>query len=127
MTESSHCWRSRRAVIKGRGVLLLAAALVACGRPAPLSLEIESGGGGQRLEVRAAPGLRLNARLAPALELADGRVIRFTSPVLTADSAYFAVAPTAWLPGGSGRPHGLLRAGVCVEGTLVCRVVAVRL
>lgn len=110
-----------------RGVLLLAGALVGCSRPAPLSLEVVSGDGGQTLALHAAAGLRINARLAPALELADGRVIRFTSSAITPDSAYFDATPTAWLAGGAGRPHGVLRAGVCEEGSRVCRVVAVRL
>ena len=111
----------------GRRLLLLAAALAGCSRRAPLWLSIESRDGGRSLGLHAAAGLRINARLGPALELDDGRVIRFTSSAVTPDSAYFAAAPTAWLPDGTGQPHGVLRAGVCEEGSRVCRVVAVRL
>ena len=68
----------------------------ACGHEPPLALKP-----GPPLRLEAAPGVRINARLKPALELDDGTVVRFDSPCVTADSAYFAAAPTAAPPGGS--------------------------
>ena len=73
----------------------------------------------------AASGYRINARLAPALELPDGRVIRFASPQLTPDSNYFTAPPAAWLAADDQSAHGTLRAGVCRVGETVCRVVTV--
>ncbi len=67
----------------------------------------------------AAPGAQINARLKPALELDDGTVVRFDSPRLTADSAYFAAAPTAAPPEGARR--GTLRVSVCPSGEGICR------
>ena len=75
------------------------------------------------LSLHAAPGIRINARLKPALELADGRVLRFDSPDLTADSAYFASPPRLTAPGLPPRLHGLVRAGICRAGETVCRTV----
>ena len=69
---------------------------------------------------------RINARLKPALELDDRGVITFDSPDLTPDSSYFTGAPTAVI-GGRTTPHGLIRASVCPEGQLVCKVVTIGL
>jgi len=114
---------------------LSAAALVALAlgcrgpaeRPAPLRVERESSAGATRLVLVAAPGLRINARVKPALELPDGAVLRFDSPHLTADSAYFTRPPTAALPGAERRVAGTLRASVCSEHELVCRSVTLEL
>ena len=69
----------------------------------------------------AAPGVRISARLKPALELDDGTVLRFDSPLLTSDSAYYAVPPTAAPPGGAHR--GTLRASICRSGEGICQSV----
>jgi thiol-disulfide isomerase/thioredoxin len=75
------------------------------------------------LRLVAAPGVRINARLKPALELDDGTVLRFDSPYLTPDSAYFAAPPTA-APVPPGGPHrGTLRASVCPSQEKFCRSV----
>jgi len=75
------------------------------------------------LRLVAAPGVRINARLKPALELDDGTVLRFDSPYLTPDSAYFAAPPTA-APVPPGGPHrGTLRASVCPSREKFCRSV----
>lgn len=77
---------------------------------------------GPPLRLVAAPGVRINARLKPALELDDGTVVRFDSPHVTADTAYFTAAPTAtWSAGG--RRRGTLRLSVCESGAKVCRLV----
>jgi hypothetical protein len=74
-----------------------------------------------------AADLKLNARVKPALELRDGTVLRFDSPHLTSDSAYFAQAPTASLRDHPGAIHGTLRASVCGVNELVCRAITVEL
>ena len=76
---------------------------------------------GPPLRLLAAPGVRINARLKPALELDDGTVLRFDSPLLTPDSAYYAAPPTAASPAGAHR--GTLRASVCQPGEGICRSV----
>ena len=102
-------------------IALLVAALstAACrGRPPLVALEA-----GPPLRLVAAPGVQINARLKPALGLDDGTVVRFDSPRLTADSAYFAAAPTAAPPEGARR--GTLRVSVCPSGEGICRSLAI--
>ena len=102
-------------------IALLVAVLstTACrGRPPLVALEA-----GPPLRLVAAPGVQINARVKPALELDDGTVLRFDSPRLTTDSAYFAAAPTAAPPEGARR--GTLRVSVCPSGEGVCRSLAI--
>lgn len=105
--------------------LLLLAAAVACRSvpSVPFRLEAEHEGPAMRFRLIAAPGARINARLKPALELTDGIVLRFDSPHLSADSAYFSDAPTAGgpLPEEAHRRGGVLRASVCLSDEKVCR------
>ena len=77
--------------------------------------------GGVRLTLEPEAGARINARAKPALELADGSVLRFDSPHLTPDSAYFAEPPTALAPRGANLKHGTLRASICPSGERYCR------
>jgi len=84
------------------------------GRPPLVALEA-----GPPLRLVAAPGVQINARLKPALELDDGTVLRFDSPRVTPDSAYFAAAPTAAPPEGARR--GTLRVSICPYGEGICR------
>jgi len=98
-------------------IALLVAVLstTACrGRPPLVALEA-----GPPLRLVAAPGVQINARLKPALELDDGTVLRFDSPRLTADSAYFAAAPAAATPRAARR--GTLRVSICPSGEGICR------
>lgn len=109
------------------GALLLA--LAACGRkPAattpPIALRVEPSGSETRLLLDAAPGWRINARLKPALEIPNGTVVRFDAARLTPDSAYFAEAPSATVPGGIRAVRGTLRASLCAPKERVCRAVA---
>jgi hypothetical protein len=110
---------------------LLLALVLACGpsadRTAPLRVQRESSPEGTTLTLVAAPDVRINARVKPALELPDGTVLRFDSPHLTADSAYFTRPPTATLPGQGRRVAGTLRASVCSEHELVCRAVTLEM
>ena len=87
----------------------------------------EHSAGSTTLSLVPAPGIRINARVKPALELPDGTVLRFDSPHQTPDSSYFTQPPTASLPGRRGRAEGTLRASVCAVDELVCRSVVLRL
>ena len=112
---------------------LIAAVLcsMACSRepraPQPLHLEIASAGQDTRLTLIPAADLKLNARLKPALELRDGTLLRFDSPHLTPDSAYFADPPTASLRGHHRTVRGTLRASVCGVNEAVCRSITIEL
>jgi hypothetical protein len=98
-------------------LVLATLAVAACHGPQPLvALEV-----GPPLRLVAAPGVRINARLKPALELDDGTVLRFDSPRVTSDSAYFAAAPIAVAP-RSGSRYGTLRLSVCPAGERLCRL-----
>lgn len=102
--------------------------VVACGeRPAaPFRVTAAAAGADTRLTLIAELGYKVNARLAPALELPDGTVLRFDA-ARTADSAYFAEPAQALLAGRHARVHGTLRASVCRQDELVCRSLALEL
>jgi hypothetical protein len=118
-------------VITRYGGALALALTFGCGgsvaRPAALRVERALWADSTRLILVAGPGVRVNARVKPALELVDGTVLRFDSPHLTADSAYFTRPPTATLPGTGRQVGGTLRASVCSEHELVCRAVTLEL
>lgn len=108
------------------GIMGLAALAVAgCHSVSPIRVSTTEGAGGRTITVVAEAGYQINARLAPALELPGGQVIRFASPHLTPDSNYFTAPPAAWLAADDQSTHGTLRAGVCRLGETVCRVVAI--
>ncbi len=114
--------------IVGAGAFALAA--LGCHEPAPeppppLMLETTSVDGRTQLKLVAAPGMRINARVKPALELADGRVIRFDSPSLSSDSSYFETPPTAELSDLPADIRGTLRASICDEAEDFCRTVEI--
>ena len=98
-------------------VLATVAMAGACHAPSPL-VALEAG---PPLRLVAAPGVRINARLKPALELDDGSVLRFDSPSVTPDSAYFVTGPTATPPDGAHR--GTIRVSICPSGENLCRSV----
>jgi hypothetical protein len=111
-------------------VILLLAAAGCAGEPGadPLvRLETSPAGAHTRVTLVPASHIKLNARLKPALELADGSVLRFDTPRLTADSAYFAEPPAALLPGRHRRVRGTLRASVCENDAPVCRALVMDL
>lgn len=110
---------------------LVLSSLVACGHapPArtthrPLVLHLEPAGDSVRLVLLAAEGWKINARLKPVVEVADGRLFRLDAHRLTADSSYFAEPPSVVIAGRSDRLRGRLRASVCAVGESVCRAVA---
>ncbi len=97
-------------------------ALLAEPNPA-LHVEAEPGRDGIRLTLVPEPGVQINARVKPALELADGTVLRFGSPRLTPDSAYFAEPPRTLAPVGASLKGATVRASVCRPAEEVCRIV----
>ncbi len=112
------------------GVVVLLA-LAACtraepqpSRQRPLVLHTTRAGDSLRLELTAAAGWKINARLKPVLESSDGGLVRFDSPHLTPDSAYFTGPPAAVVAARGSPVRGTLRASVCAAGESVCRVVA---
>lgn len=109
--------------MKRGGVVLMALAAGACRPAIPFRLEAERGIAGRpvRLSIIGDPGARINARLKPALELADGKVLRFDSPHVTGDSAYFTDAPTLEAALPEEARQGLLRASICPTGEKLCR------
>jgi hypothetical protein len=110
---------------------MVAIVLCACApvprAPGLLRLETAAVGTDTRVTLVPAPGVKLSARLKPALELAGGAVLRFDSPRLTPDSAYFAEPPSARLAGRHQRVGGTLRASICQEDELVCRSIILQL
>ena len=109
-------------------VLLLAGACALDKGPDPLvRLETTLTGEQSRVTLIPAASIKLKARLKPALELADGSILRFDSARLTADSSYFAEPPAAVLPGRHRRVRGTLRASVCENDAPVCRALVMEL
>lgn len=102
-------------------LVLIVAAVAACGPTVPFRLAVERGGALRRFSLIAAPGVRINARLKPSLELEDGTVLRFDSPHLTEEHAYFADAPTLETAPESALHRGVVRASVCSTGERICR------
>jgi hypothetical protein len=93
----------------------------------PLRLEAVPDGPDTRLTLIPTSHVKLNARVKPALELADGRILRFDSADLTADSAYFDSPPTVTLRGRHQAVRGTLRASVCENDAPVCRSLVLEL
>jgi hypothetical protein len=119
------------AAVSAAALLFLSAAVVGCRASprsdAPLYLTAGAQGPDTRVTLHAAPHLKINARLAPALELAGGTVLRFGGAPLTADSAYFSQPPSALLTGRHEEVHGTLRASVCRDDEQVCRSLTLEL
>jgi len=109
------------------GLALVLACSAAGDRTVPaLQISHTADGDGTRLALVASHGIRINARLKPALELADGTVLRFDSPRLTADSAYFAEPPSTIVRMPWKDVHGTLRASIC-GGDAACRPLVLEL
>lgn len=108
-------------------VLLLAACAGDLGPVPAIRVETAPAGSQTRVTLVPAAHIKLNARLKPALELADGSILRFDTERLTADSAYFAEPPVAMLPGRHARLRGTLRASVCENDAPVCRALVLEL
>jgi hypothetical protein len=135
VSAGSPAWRPRGVVAFAVAAVAFAVAsvlaLAAARRPIPpapaLALRLEPGIGETQVLLLAPPGVRINARLKPAFELTDGRLLRFDGAPLTPDSAYFAAPPVTTLPGRQTSVHGTLRASVCGKDERVCRTVSIAL
>lgn len=118
--------RRLRAVLTGSVVLLTGCGTQGRRQVAPsefVSLAVSGHGDNRIAHLNAARGVRINARLRPALEFRDGTVITFTGTESTADSGYFAGSPRAAI--GATRAHtATLRASVCPAAQRVCLSVA---
>jgi hypothetical protein len=117
------------ASVRGGVTRLVLALLAACAwaqpQPTaerPLVLHVSPAGASVRLVLLAAPGWKINARVKPVVETADGRRLRLEALRLTPDSAYFAEPPSALVASRSGGIRGTLRASVCAAGEAVCRL-----
>ena len=112
------------------GAVLVAAAAACSAAPRAdgmLHLTTTASGSKTRLTLYAAPHLKVNAQVAPALELNDGSVLRFRTGRRTADSTYFAEPPSTVLPGRHETVHGTLRASVCRDDEQICRSLRVEI
>lgn len=64
---------------------------------------------------------KLNALLPPALEWADGRILRLAEGRITSDSAYFASPPSAARPADWSDAPSQLRLSWCSATEALCR------
>jgi len=115
-------WRTIRTGASLLFVLLGAA----CSSPALVSVEVSRTTTGHHLRLVPTHGARINAKARPAFESADGRVLFFDAPGITADSTYYTTEPFLDLSDPKP-PSGLIRVGVCPAGERVCRVVTLKL
>lgn len=103
-----------------RLLLLLAACRTAA--PPPVHLEAGRRDGRAALIVVPTDGAQLNAKLPPALEWRDGRVVRITSGAVTPGGDYYA--GSAWTERPPDlRPDATLRVSFCRAGEGLCRTV----
>ena len=118
---------ARAAALAAFAALLLASCGPVEHQADPLRLVATPAGRDTRLSLVAAPGLRINARLVPALELRDGGILRFDTGRITPDSAYFTEPPSTRLRGRRRAVHGTLRASVCHTDEQVCRGISLEI
>jgi hypothetical protein len=107
--------------------MLLCLLGIGCSSSSPLvSVQVSRTATGHHLTLVPTTGARINAKVRPAFERADGRVLYFDAPGLTADSTYYTAEPFLDLADPEA-PRGQVRVGVCPAGERVCRVVVLRL
>ncbi len=105
------------------GVVLSSACDAPRVEPRPVALDMVRTPSGSWLRLTPGPCVKINARLAPALELASGGRITFDAGRLTPDRAYFAEPPRAEVSGAETRVAGTLRVSVCRDAARVCQTV----
>ena len=99
---------------------LLALTACAWSPAAPVSLQARSRGGQAILVLVPAHDLRINARVAPAIELASGGIVRLARGRVSMDSSYFLEPP--WQVRPPRIPiRGTLRVSFCRPDEAVCR------
>lgn len=106
-------------------IVLPAACDVVREETSPVALEVVPTSSGFGLSLNAAPGVKINARLRPTLELEDGSNVLFDHGHLTRDSAYFADSPRAVVSGTPGRLAGMLRVSICSDTATYCQSVRI--
>lgn len=117
------CSRSRWVAI----CFLLGLGMYAC-RPEPSfdPVRLEAGVRDGKKVVAAIPasGLRINARVPPALELGNGAVVRLAAGRVLPDSSYFVEPPWGVWPAGV-RLRGVLRVSFCRVTEALCRTTSI--
>lgn len=89
---------------------------------APVTIHAGVRDGQPALSAEPGAGVRLNARVPPALELPDGRILRLTNGAITPDSAYYTEAP--WTRRPASLPStATLRVSYCRTDEALCRTV----
>lgn len=88
----------------------------------PVRLVESSNTGRRTLAVLPSPGVRINARLPPAVELPGGSVIRLSRGRVSGDSGYFAEPPWEVHP-GLPIVGAALRVSYCRNDEQLCRSV----
>jgi hypothetical protein len=105
-------------------ILLLWAPIIACRPPAtdlPVQLVEVQREGQPALAVSYAPGVQINALVAPVLEHTGQAPLPITRGDRTADSAYYAEPP--WAPRGDVPPGpGQLRVSYCRATEAYCQL-----
>ncbi len=91
--------------------------------PAPTVLA-QLSGDSVLLRVVVEAGAQLNALAPPELELVSGERLRFTSPTVTDDSAYFVGAVQASAARSALPMRGVLRTSFCRATEKLCRTAA---
>lgn len=112
MVASVRCWLS--------SAILLLGACAPAARELPIQVVRVTRDRAPALAIFHAPDIRINAQVAPSLELEGGTVVRFDRGSWTADSAYFAEPP--WTPQGTLEGTGMLRVSFCRSTESWCTV-----
>ena len=111
--------------MKSTVLAIIVALVTSCARSPEasthVSMAVSADGAGFFLRLVPAAGARINAKLAPTLELVDGGRISFTIGAVDADSAYFVEPPTARIGSDGQTLDGTLRVGICPAGLNVCQ------
>ena len=91
----------------------------------PVALDVLRTSSGFQLRLNASPGVKINARLKPRLELEDGENLAFDAGRITPDSEYFAEPPRAIVPASRTRVAGTLRVSICRVPASYCQTVTI--
>ena len=122
--ESKRSWPSRFVEMKYWWLGMVVALAACTRRPAPeamVRLEVA----GDHLTLNPTAGARINAKVKPTLELAEGTLIFFDQGAVDADGNYFTESPRADFRPTGKTLKGTLRVGVCPAGMSVCQSLTV--
>lgn len=118
--ESKRSWPSRFVEMKPWWLAMLVAG-IACTRPLAPEALVRLEVAGDRLTLHPTAGARINAKVKPTLELAEGPLVFFDQGAVDADTSYFTEPPRADFRSTGMALRGTLRVGVCPAGMSVCR------